>query len=357
MPSTSDTAPALARRLRELRLHQWDRVITQSQLGGALGCSVPSISSWEKNVVPTDAWLGRYATFFATPRSVASGVPHLLPVEELTSDEQASRDKLERELLELRESALREASPSAGESRAPAVDLWRYPEGEPVTIVCAELPADLRETMPYTDPNSPDYTELYTYADLDSLLEVHGYIRAVNPNNPVNVRLDNALSAADYVTNLVLLGGVDWNDATQLVLEQLASVELTRGMPVGQRSRNEGDAEAHFHVGDDRFSPVFAGEESAKRLVEDVAHFFRGPNPMAETHTVTICNGMYGRGTLGAVRTLTDVRFRDRNTAYVLRRFGDSLTYSILSRVRILRGQVVTPDWTVADTRLHEWPD
>ena len=37
---------------------------------------------------------------------------------------------------------------------------------------------------------------------------------------------------------------------------------------------------------------------------------------------------------------------------YVLRRFADSLTYSILSRVRILRGRVVTLDWTVAGMRL-----
>ena len=147
-------------------------------------------------------------------------------------------------------------------ARAPAVDLRRDPEGEPVTIVCAEPPADLRETMRSSDPNSPDYTKLHTYADLDSLLEAHGDIWPVNPNIPVNVWLDNSFSAADYVINLVLLGGVDWNDATQLVLEQLASAELSRGMLVGERSRNQGDAEAHFDDGDDRFSPVFAGEES-----------------------------------------------------------------------------------------------
>ena len=38
--------------------------------------------------------------------------------------------------------------------------------------------------------------------------------------------------------------------------------------------------------------------------------------------TVTVCNGMYGRGTYGAVRALTDVRFRDSNDGYVKSRFA-----------------------------------
>jgi hypothetical protein len=66
---------------------------------------------------------------------------------------------------------------------------------------------------------------------------------------------------------------------------------------------------------------------------------------------------MYGRGTLGAVRALTDERFRGRNAEYVQDRFGGFETFSILSRVPILMGEVVTPDWTVRGNTVHEWPE
>ncbi len=62
-------------------------------------------------------------------------------------------------------------------------------------------------------------------------------------------------------------------------------------------------------------------------------------------------------GVYGAVRALTDARFRDRNAAYVQGRFAPEQTYSILSRVTVVRGEVVTPDWTIADNILHEWSE
>jgi hypothetical protein len=66
---------------------------------------------------------------------------------------------------------------------------------------------------------------------------------------------------------------------------------------------------------------------------------------------------MYGRGVVGAVRALTDPSFRQRNAEYLASRFPQDGPYSILSRVPVVNGKVLTPDWTVADTRLHEWPE
>jgi hypothetical protein len=64
---------------------------------------------------------------------------------------------------------------------------------------------------------------------------------------------------------------------------------------------------------------------------------------------------MYGRGTYGVVRALTDAQFRERNSAY-LRRFGGD-TYGLVMRIRVVEGQTITPDWTAPDTILHEWPE
>jgi hypothetical protein len=142
----------------------------------------------------------------------------------------------------------------------------------------------------------------------------------------------------DYTAHLVLLGGVDWNIVSGL-----------RRTGFAQRLR-------WSRVDARQFKAVLATSGSRPVLLEDVAHFFRAPNPFNIKRTLTMCNGMYGRGTLGAVRALTDARFRDRNEEYLRKRFGASDTASILARVRIVNGKVVTPDWTRADTRLHEWP-
>ena len=37
-----------------------------------------------------------------------------------------------------------------------------------------------------------------------------------------------------------------------------------------------------------------------------MAHFYRSPNPFNHKRTVTVLNGMFSRGTLGAVRALTE---------------------------------------------------
>jgi hypothetical protein len=206
--------------------------------------------------------------------------------------------------------------------------------------------------MPYADPQNPDYTEMYTYADLDALVELHGHIRAVNPITTVNIRLAHALQPDDLLTHLVLLGGVDWNVATRDLLARLH-------LPVRQISRLEEDAYFEVAHGErpDRFRPVFVDSDTGSVLFEDVAHFFRGRNPFNIRCTLSICNGMYSRGTLGAVRALTDFVFRGRNEEYVRTRFGSHDTFSILMRVPIVNGSAVTPDWTLPETRLHEWPE
>jgi hypothetical protein len=56
------------------------------------------------------------------------------------------------------------------------------------------------------------------------------------------------------------------------------------------------------------------------------------------------------------VRALTEPGLKDRNAAYLARRFGGAATYSLVSRVPIFIQEVVVPDWTQPESRLHEWP-
>ena len=112
----------------------------------------------------------------------------------------------------------------------------------------------------------------------------------------------------------------------------------------------------YFEVaGDGRFGPRLEQSDGKKMLREDVALFARAVNPFNRKRTATICSGMYSSGTYGAVRALTDTRFRDRNAEYVRVSFDGSESFCILSKVKVVNGAPVTPDWTLEDERLFEW--
>jgi hypothetical protein len=303
--------------------------------------------------------LQAYATFFSSRRSVEGGQMRLLEDAELTDVERSMRDRLHEELLRLRfpEIADGHRTPLAGQTDAIGGGTWYFADQKPVTIVCARLPRQLREMMPYTNPQDPDYVRSYTYADVDALIELFGHVRAVNSAiADVSIKTADALAEDDYTAHLVLLGGVDWNPVTRDITRRLK-------LPVRQGSRPD-DAlyDGHFDVGDGeerrRFAPVLDRDGSRVTLREDVAYFFRGLNPYNIRRTITMCNGTFGRGTYGAVRALTDARFRDRNEEYLSERFRDRQAFGVLHRVVIgVQGEALTPDWTIEENRLHEWPE
>jgi hypothetical protein len=368
-----DPRQVLASRLRALREEQWPGVkVNQAQLAQALGgdgrrsVSVPLISSWESQTnpkVPPAFRLLDIATFFASPRSFDGQAGRLLSLDEMTAQETVAREKLVEELIQLRNDAL--DSPSAprlqevvpvavlGTAQSLRSGPYRIEPNNRITIVCAQLPPDMLQQMPYTDPTDPDFIELYRFSDLDSLLELWGHLRATNPTSPVGFQAADRLSSDDYTGYLVSLGGVDWNVATSSVLGRLE-------LPVRQVSDWSKEGGTYFEVteADGRkvaHRPWLEERGGRKILREDVALFARAVNPFNRKRFVTVCTGMFGRGTYGAVRALTDERFRDRNAQYLKERFGGTDAFCILSRVSVVNGEVLTPDWTVPDTVLFEW--
>jgi transcriptional regulator with XRE-family HTH domain len=362
----------LAQRLRALREEQWPGLkITQPQLARALGggkpLSVPLISSWESQNHPRIPPLPRlegYAAVFATPRSFGGDVPRRLSPEEMTDEERRAMTELRQELKRLRAHALPAGSPqreaAVGEvnDEVKAVDSgpWLFADGHTITIVCAQWPEHMLQTIPYTDVNDPDYIELLTYSELDALFELHGHLRAANPANYVFRRIAGKLASDDYTSHLVSLGGVDWNTITSTALKQLP-------FPVRQIADWDTPGEQYFEVEESgkvaKHQPRLDKAEGFPKgiLREDVALFARAVSPFNSARTVTICNGMYGRGTYGVVRALTDVRFRDRNAGYLRSRFGSSGTYCVLTRVPIVDGVTLTPDWAAGDSTLFEWSE
>jgi hypothetical protein len=350
---------ALPQRLRELREETWpERPITQAQLAEAFAAerstSVPLISSWEsvsKPKLPPVPRLNAYARLFATERSVADGRCRLLKLDELAESERARYEELLDELTSLWQAEA--GLPVAITAATPTTtDLWRFPEHNDVVIVCARLPEELLSPKgSYTQREHPDYVDLYTYADTDALIEIYGHLRATNPDSSIKFTTADKLQRDDYTKHLILLGGVDWNPLTRELFERVR-------VPVRQETRlGTNDEQSYFEATDFEQPRMFTSVIRANVLVEDVAHFYRGQNPFNIERTVTICNGMFGRGTYGAVRALTDAKFRERNENYIRPQLDRHGAMSLLMRVEIVNGEVLTPDWTIPGTRLHEWPE
>jgi hypothetical protein len=341
----------LARRLRQLREVGWpDYQVTQAALANALGNLGPaSVSSWESSAapkLPPPDRLRGYAQFFATHRSVEGGEPHLLPLDELTEEENAVYEALTEELLALRNEVRNPARKTEEEPRKS----WRFADAGPLTIVCAQLPKDMAGS--FANPDDPNYTELQSFADLDSLIELHGHVRAENPALEVYFKASPKVEPDDLSGHLVLLGGIAWNAVT------LRLSEMTP-LPVKQVSDPAVVETGEIFVidGDDdqKFLPTWRDKDGRKFLAEDVGLLARVPNPINSNRTLTICNGVHSRGVLGAVRSLTDARLRDSNEQYISHNFGNSRSFAILFRIPVIEARAMTPDFNARGCVLYKW--
>ena len=339
---------ALARRLRDLR-HQWPGArITQGMLADALGASNALISGWENlanPTVPPPPRLRAYATLFATRRSQDGSKLRILPDTELTEDELAARDELYAELL-----ALRDAAGEPDPSLEPDRGSWHFPDGAPIRLVCGTLPE--RHRGDYASEDSPNYSQLHRLADPDALVELWGHVRMVNPHSDVRFMFAADMRSDDLTAHVVLIGGLEWNPAARF-FAQIAD------LPVKQvEDENVEDGEV-FEIEREgrkrRFLPTFLEGDPALGLIEDVALFARMPNPNFPQRTLTVCNGVFSRGVLGAVRTLTDAQLRDANEAYLRSRFGDRPEYGLLLRVPVFGREISTPDLSNDYHRLFAW--
>jgi hypothetical protein len=338
----------LAQRLRELRQERWpDYHVTQAALATALGnFAAASVSSWEHPTapkLPPPDRLRTYARFFATHRSVEGGEPHLVALDELTEDEKVAYQELAGELLSLRNEVRNPArKPDVSPQKS-----WRFDDVSPLTIVCAQLPKGMAGS--FADPNDPNYTELQSFADLDSLIELWGHIRAENPAKKVSFKASPTVQPDDLSGHLVLLGGIAWNDVTKRLSEMTS-------LPVRQVSDPEVETGEIFVIDDNsgrKFLPEWSDDKHI--LEEDVGFLARIPNPLNTNRTLTICNGVHSRGVLGAVRSLIDEQLRDSNEQYISQKFGNSRSFALLFRVPVIEARAMTPDFNARGCVLYQW--
>lgn len=366
----SPEAVRLARRLRDLR--ESER-LTQKDLSNALSTgevrvAVATISSWESQSnpkLPPEERLRSYALLFAM-----TAVPDRVPREQdLNTAERERFGALHRELVSLRDEVRHHHAGTPSSSGSYTFDF----ESGRITLICPEVPEEGRS--PLADETNPNHTRLYRYADLDALIEMWGHVRASNPELRVRHRLPSEVSADHLSGHLILIGGIAWNRVTsrllrvldnlpirQLTVPDLADGEIFRSRD-GREYRPVWEERKDVPPDEELPTPEELEAEQAqdawhgdtpRELVEDVALFARLRNPFNHSRTITICNGVYSRGVLGAVRMLTDDAVRERNEAYLASRFPNGI-FGLLMRVPVVNGEAVTPDLEIPENRLFEW--
>jgi transcriptional regulator with XRE-family HTH domain len=354
LPSSVATA-SLAKRLRELRR---TARLTQSDVVQALSdeepVSVSALSAWENVKAPTlppPDRLGAYARFFATERSFQPR-PHLIPRDDLIPEEQHRANELERELLKLRD------ADSGDLSLVP--QSWRFDDGARITIICSDLSQSHEAPMGHlSQVDDPNYTALYSFADLDALVALLSHLSSRNPDTEIHFRSASQTTENDLTGHLVVLGGIAWNDVTRRLND---SVDL----PVKQVFDKRVDTGEIFEiVGDSpdhgkRFLPRWKNDSPGTEadpgvLLEDVGMLARVPNPYNSLRTLTYCNGVHSRGVLGAVRCLIDESVRSDNERFLEKEFHGLDSFAILMRVPVLGRLTASPSLSDSRNILFKW--
>jgi transcriptional regulator with XRE-family HTH domain len=379
----------LVTRLRELRREGLaGKQVTQRHLATALRVSTPLVSSWENlsgEAVPPEERLRDYARFFATDRSLAGDGPRLIPPEELTGDEEEKRRRLIDELIGLRELAL---APWPGTAGRLGGRFWHFPEGRQITIIANPLSDKKLGHIEYATPWHPNYVESLRNGDMDSTIELVGHIRAENPGSEVRYMTYDRVSADNLTGHLVILGGADTfvfphvpkGESHQL--SPLSWLIRRLGLPIVTRLPDDKDDEydTEFVVlvdgtgtpgirgnQEEIYRPTFirrSRDDSAERLLVhdqpqleyDVALLVRRPNPLNTAASLTICSGIFSRGTYGAVRATTDAQLRTSNEQWIAQNLGLE-EFWLLLQVPVYQtptgGVTLTPDLQRPFTRLR----
>ena len=364
---------ALGSRLRALRTG-WEGVkVTQRHVAQALDASGALVSAWENGkAVPPPDRLQAYARFFATPRSLAKGTGRLLP--NLSADEEQARVALLDELTALAADPV--ADPPAGPVGVPSLDgsFWHLPDQQ-ITILCTgftprqlglvdgKLPPEPQWWQQYAvNEYHPNAVQQLRNADIDSLLELVGHLRAVNPLAEVRWMLTGSLQDADpqFISDqlsghLVVLGGGDQRSDEPTPGHVLADLFVRWQLPV-RLGWDDFDEEygGFFRHGGKEYRPQFwvpdqsdpasprMRIDGAPHLVHDVALLARAANPYHSAGTVTVCTGIFSRGTYGAVRAFTDAQKRVENEQHLAAQV-DPADFWLVTRVPVAGRGTVTP--------------
>ena len=219
----------------------------------------------------------------------------------------------------------------------------------------------------YANPWHPNAIHSLWNGDMDAVVELHGHIRAENPGSDVRWLIDSEVQADDLTAgHVIILGGggsffgglAGPLDYLRRRLDLPVQPEFSSDDPeYGGRFEVRVDEEGRPDPAGTRtelHSPRFLTQdghrvmEHGQPLLEyDVGLLLRAPNPLNLSGTVTVCTGIFSRGTYGVVRAMTDAHLRGRNEKYLVEHV-ELASFWMLVHVPVFTAtagaQTITPD-------------
>jgi hypothetical protein len=218
-------------------------------------------------------------------------------------------------------------------------------------VICPDAPEEVRGSL--AEEDDPNFTKLQQYGDLDALIELYGHLCRENPTLEISHKLASEVEDDDYGGQVILLGGIGWNQSTRRIGKSLGQVPVKQidvtdlpGGDIFQIKAADGLKSFYYPESEE------LGER--KELVADIAYVARLPNPLQYGRTLTICNGIHSRGVLGAVRCFTDSTVRGHNEKYLAAEFPKG-EFAILLRVKVAGKKTMPPDLREPAARLYQW--
>jgi len=253
--------------------------------------------------------------------------------------------------------------------------------------VLGDTLASIEESgVQYANPWHPNAISSLWNADMDAAAELAQHLLAENPGADVQIVLETEVTDRDLTGgHVVILGQADSlltreeSRRSRSIpptvagffsgrLELPVYAELPRGgdPEYDMRFLVEADDEGVPTRGGgrlDAYAPRFvlqAGErvldQGQPRLEYDVSLLVRAINPFNQGATLSICSGIFSRGTYGTVRALTDPTLRARNEQFLRERF-EARPFWMLLHVPVIStvagARTLTPDLTRPFHRLR----
>lgn len=241
----------------------------------------------------------------------------------------------------------RSTSPDSSASNS----LWNFRDNSRITLACGQMPWGLRP--PQSDPGHMDYASAFGLADLDSLMDIYGEVRARNPMSRVAITTAEDLTQHDTANHLILIGGLAWN-AVQQWLSQIFHTPIMGSDPGERGAVTVSAPDGSLY----EFKCAYFRGRGGFALTEDVGFFVRGKNPSAPQRTLTVCGGITTRGVRGVAQCFIDPEKREINEAHLKQRFPVDSTYCIVMRVPIMgNADPLTPNLSNPESSLFEWCD
>lgn len=210
--------------------------------------------------------------------------------------------------------------------------LWGFGEYDSVLVICPEL--DEPDKHQHLEPN--EFIYLGKYGDLDAFVEVLVTLHRLYPHLRVTFRSAGEVSEIreDYATNLILVGGPDYNEITGL-FEEWSPFEYLSG-------ETEQDIYLRHKTTDETYVPDTKGT----RIV-DYGFFVKRRNPYDPSKRLILIGGAHTYGVFGASKAFS-YKGGARDLAYdnckaVIESLGHDPSFCAWFKVDAIQNDVQAP--------------